>query len=69
MTILSISNNLIKNTNQEKQKVGEFEKFKMKAVILDELLEFIEERYFGYLMKNTETEPTLSLSKAKKFIK
>ncbi|MCK4386762.1 MAG: hypothetical protein KAV41_01595 [Candidatus Pacebacteria bacterium] len=58
-----------------KEKVGaktvgkETEKFKMKANILDGLLEFIEDKYFGHFMKSTETESNLSLSKAKKLMR
>lgn len=42
---------------------------KKKAAFLDELLFFIEERVFGYLMEETEAEKSLSLSQAKKLAK
>ena len=37
-----------------------------KAAILDELLELIEDKYFGYLMGSTEKEKNIPLSKTKK---
>jgi len=33
---------------------------------LDELVEFIEDKYLGYLMQATEKEKNISLSRAKK---
>jgi hypothetical protein len=44
------------------------EEIKIKADILDELIELIEDRYFGYLMKLTEKEKNIPLKKAKKLI-
>ena len=45
------------------------EKFKIKANILDEILEFIEDRYFGYAMKFTEEESNIPLTKSKKLMR
>jgi hypothetical protein len=45
------------------------EEIKIKADILDELIELIEDRYFGYLMKLTEKEKNIPLKKAKKLIR
>jgi hypothetical protein len=42
------------------------EELKVKASILDELVELIEDRYLGYLMKLTEKEKNIPLKKAKK---
>ena len=39
---------------------------KKKAVFLDELLSFVEDKYLGYLMEKTEEEESVSLSEAKK---
>ncbi|MDD5433582.1 MAG: hypothetical protein PHE77_02930 [Candidatus Pacebacteria bacterium] len=40
-----------------------------KAIFLDEILNFIEEKSFGYLMEETEKEKNISLNKARKQIK
>lgn len=40
-----------------------------KAAILDELVEFIEDKYLGYLMSATEKEKNFSLAKAKKLLR
>lgn len=40
--------------------------FRAKAAILDELVELIEEKLLGYLMKAVEKEKNIPLSKAKK---
>ncbi len=53
----------------EELKAGDIKGLRIKAVILDELLEFIEDKYFGYLMKLTEKEPTIPLSKAKRLVR
>ena len=45
------------------------EELKIKASILDELVELIEDRYLGYLMKLTEKEKNISLKKAKKLLR
>ena len=37
------------------------EELKVKASILDELIELIEDRYFGYLMKLAEKERNIPL--------
>jgi hypothetical protein len=51
-----------KNRNHEKF----IEALKIKANIFDELIELIEDRYFGYLMKLAEEEKNIPLRKAKK---
>jgi hypothetical protein len=51
-----------KNRYQEKF----IEELKIKANIFDELIELIEDRYFGYLMKLAEKEKNIPLKKAKK---
>jgi len=45
------------------------EELKIKASILDELVELIEDRYLGYLMKLAEKEKNISLKKAKKLLR
>jgi hypothetical protein len=45
------------------------EELKVKASILDELVELIEDRYLGYLMKLTEKEKNIPLKKAKKLLR
>jgi hypothetical protein len=45
------------------------EELKVKASILDELVELIEDRYLGYLMKLTEKEKNITLKKAKKLLR
>ena len=42
---------------------------KKKAVFLDELLSLVEEKYFGYLMEDTEKEENISLAEAKNMLK
>ena len=43
----------------------EIEQLQTKAAILDGLMEFIEDKYLGHLMRITEKEPTISFKKAK----
>jgi len=45
------------------------EELKIKASILDELVELIEDRYLGYLMKLAEKEKNIPLKKAKKLLR
>ncbi len=47
----------------------EVKQLQIKAAILDELLEVIEDKYFGYLMQLVEKEPNIPLSKAKKLLR
>ena len=41
---------------------------RVKANLLDELMELIEEKMLGYLMKTSEKEKNIPLPKAKKFL-
>ena len=41
---------------------------RIKAELLDELMELIEEKLLGYLMKTSEKEKNIPLSKAKKLL-
>lgn len=43
----------------------EIKELKVKASILDELIDLIEDRYFGYLMKLAEKEKNIPLKKQK----
>ncbi len=45
------------------------ETLQRKASFSEEILAFIEDRYFGYLMEKTEEEKNIPLSRAKKFLK
>ncbi|MCD6550525.1 hypothetical protein J7K24_03200 [bacterium] len=42
------------------------EELKRKALLLEEILSFVEDQYLGYLMKKAEKEKNISISKAKK---
>ena len=53
-------------------KVGgneEIQEFKMKAEILDELVELIEDKYLGSLMCVSEKEKNIQLKKAKPLLR
>ncbi len=54
---------------KEPQTNAGIEELQVKSMILDDLMEFIEDKYFGYLMALTEKEPNISLSKAKKLMR
>ncbi len=41
----------------------------MKAGLFDELVDFLEEKVFGELMRATEGEPNIPLAEAKKLLK
>lgn len=43
----------------------EIEQLQTKAAILDDLVELIEDKYLGHLMRITEKEANFSLKKAK----
>lgn len=45
------------------------EQLQTKAAILDDLVEFIEDKYLGHLMRITEKEPNIPLKKAKTTIR
>jgi hypothetical protein len=45
------------------------ETLRRKASFSEEILAFIEDRYFGYLMEKTEEEKNIPLSQAKKALK
>lgn len=58
-------------TTQDKQIVldrEELEELKMKASFFEEILSFIEDKYLGCLMQNTEKEKNIPISQAKKFL-
>jgi len=53
-------------TREEKEiNKKEIERLQTKAAILDDLMEFIEDKYLGQLMSITEKEPNISLKKTK----
>lgn len=45
------------------------ETLQRKASFSEEILAFIEDRYFGYLMEKTEEEKSIPLSRVKKILK
>ena len=53
-----------KITNKE-----EIEQLQTKAAILDDLVEFIEDKYLGHLMRIVEKEPNISLKKARTMLR
>jgi len=61
--------NLMAKVVEKKNHRLETQKLKIKASILDELIELIEDRYFGYLMKLAEKEINIPLKKAKRLLR
>ena len=61
--------NLMAKVIAKKNHRLETQKLKIKASILDELIELIEDRYFGYLMKLAEEEINIPLKKAKRLLR
>ncbi len=49
---------------EKKIEASEIEKLERKAAIFDELMEFIEDKGLGYLMKEAEGEENISLDMA-----
>ena len=47
----------------------EIEQLQTKAAILDDLVEFIEDKYLGHLMRIVEKEPNISLKKARTMLR
>lgn len=47
----------------------EIEQLQTKAAILDDIMEFIEDKYLGHLMRITEKEPNIALKKAKTMLR
>ena len=64
-----MGNQIISSKNQKESIQKKLEELKIKASILDELVELIEDRYLGYLMKQTEKEENISFKKAKKLLR
>ncbi len=64
-----MGNQIISSKNQKESIQKKLEELKIKASILDELVELIEDRYLGYLMKLTEKEENISFKKAKKLLR
>lgn len=50
-------------------KIKETKQLQIKAALFDELMEFLEDRYLGYLMDSVEKEQNIPILKAKKIIK
>jgi hypothetical protein len=63
-----MANQIVTISKKESAK-KKIEELKVKASILDELVELIEDRYLGYLMKLTEKEKNIPLKKAKKLLR
>ncbi len=47
----------------------EIKKLRMKAAILDELMEVIEDKYLGQLMRFTEKETNIPMSRARRLLR
>ncbi|MEK7157692.1 MAG: hypothetical protein AAB688_01285 [Patescibacteria group bacterium] len=56
-------------TTKEKINKEEIEQLQTKAAILDDLMEFIEDKQLGYLMRIAEKEPNISIKKAKTMLR
>ncbi len=56
-------------TSEKNKKEFEIERLKTKAAVLDELMEFIEDKYLGLLMQKTEKEKNTPLARAKKMLR
>ncbi|MEK7150184.1 MAG: hypothetical protein AAB736_01095 [Patescibacteria group bacterium] len=56
-------------TTKEKINKEEIEQLQTKAAILDDLMEFIEDKQLGYLMRIAEKEPNISIKKAKAMLR
>lgn len=58
-------------TTATKEKINkeEIEKLQTKAAILDDLIEFIEDKQLGYLMRIAEKEPNISAKKARTMLR
>ncbi len=63
-----MANKTTSTSKKEAIKKG-LEELKIKASILDELVELIEDRYLGYLMKLVEKEKNIPLKKARKLLR
>jgi hypothetical protein len=48
---------------------SEITTLRTKAAILDDLVEFIENKYLGYMMSATEKGKNISLAKVKKMLR
>lgn len=61
---------MAKISTKEKRPVNSraLEELQMKAALLDELLELIEEKHLGRLMERTEAEKQIPLKKAEKLL-
>jgi len=60
---------MLTKTQQKTKKSVEIKQLRAKAAILDELIEVIEDKYFGHLMNLAEKEKSVPLSKAKKLLR
>jgi len=60
--------NTITKEKQGIREKSELEHLKAKAEILDDLIELIEDKYLGRLMKNAEKEKSIALKGAKKLL-
>ena len=59
-------NTLVISKKKSRINNEEVKKLQVKSMILDDLVEFIEDKYFGYSMYLTENEINIPLVKAKK---
>lgn len=62
-------NKAIKQKEKVRVDKNYLEDLKRKTSFLEDLLVFIEDRYLGFLMKETEKEENISLSRVGKYLK
>jgi len=62
-------NKAIKQKEKVRVDKNYLEDLKRKTSFLEDLLVFIEDRYLGFLMKKTEKEENISLSRVGKYLK
>ncbi len=62
-------NTLTITQKKEIQPKNDIEQLKIKAIFWDEFMEFVEDKYFGYLMGLTEKEKNIPLLKARKMLR
>ena len=56
-------------THKSKTNKDALERLRVKAILFDEIVEFIEDKSLGYLMKAAEKDTSFSLDKAKKLLR
>lgn len=60
---------MVTKLREATKKINNMEQLRTKAALFDEMIGLIEDKYLAYLMKSTETEPSIPLSQAKKMLR